>query len=572
MNSYHPCWLCNIKGIRLAGKKTVYYPDFSLVTNHSGRQTKNVVWNPLRLPMRSKEETEATFRQIDESNAREAETIAKATGLIGRPEIVRRFDSIDSFKSFPVDIMHLLLENIAPFIVSIWLGDTDTGGEHCYLSSSNVLRAVDHILNASGSGIMDEFRRPRGLSVRGLWKADEWRTFIEITSLVSLSGFLPIEILNGWKVFVDLCDLAFRPELSEFDIERLSILCVKFFRHFSETYYCGKEDRIHLMRYTIHLILHIPDSTLFCGPLVCVSQFPEERQIGLMKASTHARNRYAESVAMKWTFSQSLNLCAAICNYRIPLMIKSRCEIIPAVDERSTCSDKGRYKGFILRGSPERLKIADASEQYETSLRNRLIRFYEFDMNITRQEARQLVDDTEYVLSWGRMSVQREDEWAISNYGRDLEGRTQRSKAYIAGGFLTTRRISGREEEIVGVSYGKILCFIEHSIHNPESGNQENRMLVMARWASRGLSVGAQEQLYARGRKEQIFTLETIEDVTSILRNIAVIEAPRSSSGHRNGLKRYNTFIVDRRLQIDNLLGRGGDREGVMKNRVQGIS
>ena len=576
VNGYHPCWLCNMKGIRLRGRKTVYYPDF-IWKSRGNRQIRKVLWNPARLCMRNDNDTHSAFETIrsarENGNHREADEIAMETGIVGMPEIVRRFDSVHAYRSFPVDLMHLLLENIAPFMVSIWTGDVDTEGDHCYLSSPAAMRKVDQILIDSGSGINDSLRRPRALSVRGMWKADEWRTFIDTTSLVALTDVLPTDILNGWKLFVDICELSFRPEVTSQDVERLSQLCLNFFRHFSDTYYGGRPERIHLMRFTIHLLLHISDSTISCGPLVCVSQFSVERQIGLMKAATHARHRYAESVVMRWTFAQALNICASKFNYDIPLL-SGRNDSAVRENDRSLCSNRGRYVGFYVKGPREEMNIAQASEKFGISIRNRLIRYYEASLGFSRADVIAIVDGNDAVATWARLSVQREDEWSSSNYGQFVEGRARRSKSYIAAGFSSSRDSQSEvQEEMVGVSYGEVLCFMEHRFAHPRnSGEDEEHMLVLARWVSRGLRIGPQQQIYARGEKDRVFTMVTIEDASCILRNIAVMEGSRGDNRGQRRNRNRRTYFVDNRLQIDNLLGDGYDRAGAPKSRLQGLS
>lgn len=57
----------------------------------------------------------------------------RESGTIGEGRIFKRFNSMRPYLSLPVDLMHLLFENVAPFLVIIWMGEIDTGGEHAYL-------------------------------------------------------------------------------------------------------------------------------------------------------------------------------------------------------------------------------------------------------------------------------------------------------------------------------------------------------------------------------------------------------------------------------------------------------
>ena len=64
----------------------------------------------------------------------------------------------------------------------------------------------------------------------------------------------------------------------------------------------------------------------------------------------------------------------------------------------------------------------------------------------------------------------------------------------------------------------------------------------------------------------------TIEDASCILRNIAVMEGSRGENRGQRRSRNRQTYFVVTRLQIDNLLGDGYDREGAPKSRLQGLS
>lgn len=132
-----------------------------------------------------------------------------------------------------------------------------------------------------------------------------------------------------------------RPVLTSNDVSAISTLALSFYRHYSDTYYGGREDRLHLMKYTIHLLLHIGFSTAQCGTLVSLSQFLTERFIGVVKEYTQAKSLYAESVALRWIFEQSLNMCHTIGNSKIPSLRSKQTQEV--VDRRSSTSDNGIY-------------------------------------------------------------------------------------------------------------------------------------------------------------------------------------------------------------------------------------
>ena len=124
--------------------------------------------------------------------------------------------------------------------------------------------------------------------------------------------------LCRWWSFCQICKLLMRLILSSSEGERPQDLCKSFFRYYSDTYYEGLSDRIHLVRYTIHLLLHIALSTLFCGALVCLSQFATERYICLTMEVSNAKHRYSDSVTQRWVFQQAVFLGSSKLRLPIP--------------------------------------------------------------------------------------------------------------------------------------------------------------------------------------------------------------------------------------------------------------
>ena len=424
VNGVCPCRICLIKDELSAKSKTYYYPDHCTSTkrNRKGNYvvSRRNLWRPSKLPMQNSDETMATFRDIeylvDSGTKKEREFIQRDTGIIAKPLIVERLDAIMPYASMPVDLMHLLFENVAPYVLQIWLGELETGGEHAYLSSATVQRKIDAILKDSGTGISDDLRRPRTIREKGSWKADEWRTFVLTTSLVALHQVLPDKVLDGWWTFQQLCELSMRPCLNHVELDKISELAVSFFKYYSDTYYCGRQDRIHLMKYVIHLLLHIGHSTECCGPLVCLSQFSSERYIGVVKQSTNARYRYAESVATKWTFQQSGFMLAIATSTSILLLETRRDSGLS--DQRSQGSNIGRYVGFWLRGPVLMTTVERLSDRLGFQVKHLLVRFYESNQGLTRAEASRHIEDNPHISSWDRLFIRRPSEGTMRKYGK----------------------------------------------------------------------------------------------------------------------------------------------------------
>ena len=572
VNGYCPCAYCEIRGELSVSKRNVYYPDHVKVAKRTRLGTtlnsRRTLWNPHQLPLRDEAGIRRTFQELEElvvqNDKPSLKRLQKDTGLTGQPEIVRRFASIRPYLSMPIDLMHLLFENVAPLMLKIWMGEVDTTGVHSYLRSPADVQLVDNVLQKSGSGLVDTYRRPRSLKVRGLWKADEWRTFVLITSLVALHTVLPNSVLSGWWSFCQICELSMRRIFSSSDVEKLQDLCESFFRHYSDTYYEGRSDRIHLMRYTIHLLLHIPLSTQFCGPLVCLSQFATERYIGLTKEASNAKHRYSESLTQRWVFQQAVFLCSSKVRLPIPLMQNSVPEI--REDRSSKASNKGRYEGYYLRGPHKLTTLTSWESAFGYRITSYVERFYVSDLSISRQEAALLLREHPKITSWERLIICRTDELIYRKYSFFKDNDVSRSCAFIAGEFDG----AVGDADLVDVYYGRIAMFFEHRITNPRTGCEENRVLVLADWAVRGLHVGNQQQIYSNGIRSssRVFQSRNVEDVSCISRNIAVIEAENCKS--RKATKR--TYFVDEFLNFEKLLDSSPVQEQKLKKQLRGIA
>lgn len=204
--------------------------------------------------------------------------------------------------------MHLLYLNIAPDIVSLWLDKREEMQDIGFLADHRSLKLVNECLQHAGSGMTSEVRKPRGLHEKGNWKAAEWKCFVLQTSLAALHDVAPKHILGGWSMFVQLCELLARWELTEEDVDRIERLALSFFKHYQNVYYKQMESRIPLCRFIYHPLLHLASCTRECGPLSLLAQWSTEYLIGDTNRRCHAKNLSAESVARNFTFQVAVRL------------------------------------------------------------------------------------------------------------------------------------------------------------------------------------------------------------------------------------------------------------------------
>lgn len=118
-NSVHPCWWCNIGGVRIPDNPhSPYYIPLDRSNIPEGGEN----YDPSNLPMRTQEEFmhhahEAQFA----SSAAAADESAKKSGVKGIP-LLSYLPSLSFPHSFPYDFMHLIWENLIKNLFLFWTG------------------------------------------------------------------------------------------------------------------------------------------------------------------------------------------------------------------------------------------------------------------------------------------------------------------------------------------------------------------------------------------------------------------------------------------------------------------
>ena len=279
-NGYCPCRYCTIFGRYSPPHRHHYFPDEYTEAGSTGGRERTVskeLYNARSLPLRDEEsfmEALNTRRKAEaDGRKKEAQELSKRAGVKSGDltEVVRRMPFMRAFRSFPIDIMHLLYQNVAKNIVGIWMGGVSELGELAVLKEKETLRLVNESLSNAGVGISSIVRRPRVLDKKGQWKASEWKFFVHCTSVPVLQDVIPDSMLKGWWSFVQLCELVNRWELLEEDARRIGRLSVYFFEHFMKEYYRKDPSRLHICKYVYHLLLHLEECIRDCGPVSLVS-------------------------------------------------------------------------------------------------------------------------------------------------------------------------------------------------------------------------------------------------------------------------------------------------------------
>lgn len=120
----------------------------------------------------------------------------KNLGIKGR-SILFELNSIRFPRSFPVDIMHLFFENIAPHMFRHWIGKfypkDDGRNSNEYTISSKTWIEISEIMEQNRPSMPPDIGRPPRSIIKHSagFKAVEWANWITLFSLPLLKGRLP---------------------------------------------------------------------------------------------------------------------------------------------------------------------------------------------------------------------------------------------------------------------------------------------------------------------------------------------------------------------------------------------
>lgn len=424
--------------------------------------------------------------------------------------------------------MHLLYVNIAPNIVSIWMGGDESVEDRAFLKSSTTFRLVDECLTNAGRNINSSVRRPRSLTQRKRWKAAEWKHFVNCTSSIALHENIPTEALDGWWLFVQLSELLSRHELLEEDVVKIGRLSRSFFRHFSSYYYTFAYSRIHLCRYVYHLLLHFEENIRNCGPLSLLAQWTMENYVGDTNRRCSATNLFGESVAENLKFQSAARLISL--REKISVKYLDEDPSASSVTQNPALfakSDMDRYEGYTFLHPRREISVEDAGSFFEQDIRRKLVGYYQRELDYSEEKASFIVSENPNIVVWSRLHQEGPsvDKQVIYRSAYSLTSADSRVSCYLAGLFA-----SHKHKKYLEMFYGKAIGFIEHKV------GKDCHMLGLVSWIVSGLENGEQGQVFARKKlnSRSLFSGLRIESIHCVGHPIGVVEAKKKVSGRES--------------------------------------
>jgi hypothetical protein len=182
---------------------------------------------------------------------------------------------IGCVSNFPLDYMHLVCLGVVRRTILQWL----KGPLNCRLSGALVNKISDNLKSLRRHLPKEFCRKPRSLSEVHQWKATEFRQFLLYTGLVVLSGLLPTNMYNNFKLLTVSLSILLSPTMctNSDNCDYVQKLLELFITDYAKIY--GEKSLV----YNIHSLIHLPDDAMRYGALDNISAFPYETYLGKLK-------------------------------------------------------------------------------------------------------------------------------------------------------------------------------------------------------------------------------------------------------------------------------------------------
>jgi len=195
----------------------------------------------------------------------------------------------------PYDVMHLLLQNVAPLLWKLFAGKVPvegTANEDYVLPAATVALIGREMVGARRTVPRAQARSLRNIDTQfRSFKAVDWMYWLVSTAEVLLAGRIPDSHYAMLRTLCKACRILFRPRgLSPPEIDDVESRLQRFVRRYYRNVYRGTYARLPLCRSVIAAVLDIVPNMRACGPAWVSWQFPAERKIGELGPLVHSHS------------------------------------------------------------------------------------------------------------------------------------------------------------------------------------------------------------------------------------------------------------------------------------------
>ena len=296
-NAYRPCRTCNITANRGGGR--IYYVP------HDNYDFAN-------------QQPRVRLRELIEkvADAEDREKYGKLTG-ISRKSVLLELRSIHFPRSFPADLMHLVLLNVTPTLYKLWnrtklsidkANHTDFEVRPYHLDDSN-LTTISTALVEAKKGIPTYLgHAPRAIeSHHKGYKAAEWAAWLKLYGVPLLDQRLDESYVENFRLLSRIYTLATQHSLRQADVGILDNLVQRFVKTFESLYYQGDPKKLPVCTINVHSLVHLPTYVQDCGPAWGWWQFAMERYCGIVKPKAYSKSQLDSGLANAVIITEMIN-------------------------------------------------------------------------------------------------------------------------------------------------------------------------------------------------------------------------------------------------------------------------
>jgi len=463
-NSYQYCRFCKCKGIHTSH---IYCPLQSPV-DWTGEPFE---YDASNLELRSDDEYREGARHLALPFLPIPPKPVHSSG-VAQYSLFYELHTIVFPRSFPIDVMHLVFENVQPKLFKWWTGtffkkndDDDDNPQDDLRLPDGVWKQIGKDMETSRKTIPSAF----GRALRDIYKynksfkAEEWCSFLFLYSPVLLQGRLPPDLYSHYMKLVTAVEMAVDYHLSQDNLARLTILLREFVVEYEQLYYRYQSQRARACLATIHLLLHVAESIKDCGPAWVYWQFPCERVCGMLKAKVKSRIYANRNLSLSLLLEEQFKYLPYTSSYTN----QSRQTSVPPF----TRDIGGQRYGFFC---PKRSFTLSAEES------QRLSSYYHRLLDLpSREIGERLSDDA---VKFARCSLPGDVDTVGSTWNESR--RTNVGYVRLASAIRYTQRYrhpGGHETQ--RIQYGRVLYFFVHTFDE-----RERMLLFLQRFSAEDLS------------------------------------------------------------------------------------
>ena len=268
-----------------------YYPALSKPTdsNFEGSNHTSICVTDVQKP--SSEKYERNLALVLTSTSERQYRINRLSTGISRPSIFLGLQDTKMLPIphvFPLDVMHLVSLNLSDLILGLWRGQIDRDPQDNNIWYWATLK--DRNWEAHGKMVADtkqylpsSFDRPPrnpAEKINSGYKAFEFLNYVFGVGPGLFIYFIPQAYFQNYCKLVRATRLLQQRKISKLQIFEAHRLLLEFVLEFENLYYRQATARIHFIRQSVHLLLHLAHETSRTGPLITYSQWTMERTIG----------------------------------------------------------------------------------------------------------------------------------------------------------------------------------------------------------------------------------------------------------------------------------------------------